>query len=109
VYFCGGFRARGVITTNYDYMSAPFKVLVASSEPKKSFWQKMVEKVTTVVADVGQKVGQAAAQVSEKAEQAVVQAQAVAAKAATIIDQAKPVTGFLTDVKKKFGWRKKRR
>ena len=42
VYFCGGFRARGIITTNYDYLSAPFKILVASTQPKKSFWVKMI-------------------------------------------------------------------
>jgi hypothetical protein len=57
VYFCGGFRAREIITTNYDYLSAPYKILVASTQPKKGFWERMVQKAVDVVAGVVDKAG----------------------------------------------------
>ncbi len=36
-YFCGGFRKRGIMTTNYDFLSSPFKIIKNGFNPSRNF------------------------------------------------------------------------
>lgn len=36
-YFCGGFRKRGIMTTNYDFLSSPFKIIKNGYNPSRNF------------------------------------------------------------------------
>lgn len=37
IYFCGGFRKRGIYNTNYDFKSSPFKIVKKGYNPSRNF------------------------------------------------------------------------